>query len=76
MKACAINDIAATDGSKFATAICRDQIQICATSCDITSAVWFASPLIWACWWADLFWLCLQHILVSLCLTNPFKQQT
>lgn len=46
MKACAVNDIAATDGSKFATAICRDQIQICATSCDITSAVWFASPLI------------------------------
>lgn len=41
MKACAVNDIAPTDGSKIATAICRDQIQVCATSCDITSAVGF-----------------------------------
>lgn len=41
MKACAVNDIAATDASNIA--ICRDLIQVFATSRDITSAVWFAS---------------------------------
>lgn len=35
MKACAVNDIGATDGSKTATAICRDMFHIlfCHFSC-------------------------------------------
>lgn len=72
MKACAVNDFAATDGSKIATAICRDQIQICATSCDITSAAWFASPLV------ELSWLCVnvtsRHLFVQSMAANPPKQ--
>ena len=51
MKACAVNDTAATDSSKITTAICRDQIRVCATSCDITSVMWFASPLTWLWRW-------------------------
>lgn len=40
-KACAVNDIAATDGSNVA--ICRDQIQVCGTSFGMTSATRVAS---------------------------------